>query len=159
MRRVIVYYSYSGNTKSIVEKIVDKYGYDCFEIKPTEDYSEDYNLVVSSEEKLVPMDYQPDIQQLDIDFSKYDEIVLATPVWWYSVASPVNTFIHNYDLLKKPIIAVVTNGGYIGRAMENIEKVTGSAITNSISLKFEEGRLMNKYEFEDWLNELDEDLI
>ena len=159
MKRVIVYYSYTGNTKSIVEKIKEKYGYDTFEIKPANEYSDDYNLVVESEEKLVPMDYQPDIEELNIDFNNYDEIILATPVWWYSVASPVNTFIHTHDFLGKPIIAVVTNGGYIGRTLENIEKVTGSPINNSISLKFEEGRLINKYEFEDWLNELDEDLI
>ena len=159
MKRVIVYYSYTGNTKSIVEKIKEKYGYDSFEIKPTKEYSDDYNLVVESEEKLVPMDYQPDIEELDIDFSKYDEIILATPVWWYSVASPVNTFIHTHDFLKKPIIPVVTNGGFLGRTLENISKVTGSEIKNPLSLKFEDGRLMDKYEFEDWLNDLDEDLI
>ncbi|MBQ8131922.1 MAG: NAD(P)H-dependent oxidoreductase [Bacilli bacterium] len=161
MKRVIIFYSYTNNTRSIVQKIKEKYGYDSFEIKPTEEYSDDYNLVVSSEEKLVPMDYQPDIQEMDVDFSNYDEVILCTPVWWYSVASPVNTFLHNYDLKGKTIIPVATNGGWLGRTFENIEKVTGCKLEKPLSLKFDENRLVDPYEFEDWLNGLEEseDLI
>ena len=156
MNRLIVFYSYSGNTKSIVDRICDKYKYDVAEIKPKEAYDSDYDKVVSSEEKLVPLDYQPDIQPLNIDLNLYDEIILCTPVWWYSVASPVNTFLHQYDLSQKTIIPVATNGGWLGRAFENIEKITGASLKKAISLKFENKHLSNLYELEDWLNKLEE---
>ena len=157
MKRIIVFYSYSGNTKDIAYKIREKYNYDLVEIKTVEDYSEDYEAVLASEEKLVPLDYQPDIEKIDVDFSKYDEIILCTPVWWYSVASPVNTFLHTYDLKNKPLIVVATNGGWIGRTFDNIAKLTESEIKNTISLTYEDGRLTSTYEFEDWLNNLEED--
>ncbi len=156
MKRLIVFYSYSNNTRGIAKEIQDKYNYDCVEIKTKEAYSEDYNLVLQSEEKLVPMDYQPDIEDINIDLNLYDEIILCTPVWWYSVASPVNTFLHTYNLKDKTIIPVATNGGWLGRTFENIEKLTGCKIKNSISLKFDENRLVSTYEFEDWLNNLEE---
>ena len=155
MKRIIIFYSYSGNTKDIAYKIREKYNYDLVEIKTVEDYSEDYEAVLASEEKLVPLDYQPDIEKLDVDFSKYDEIILCTPVWWYSVASPVNTFLHTYDLKNKPLIVVATNGGWIGRTFDNIAKLTESEIKNTISLTYEDGRLTSTYEFEDWLNNLE----
>ncbi len=156
MKRIIIFYSYSNNTRKIAEKIHEKYGYDMVEIKPVEDYSTDYQKVVDSEEKLVPLDYQPDIEKLDIKIANYEEIILCTPVWWYSVASPVNTFLHNYPLKGKTIIPVATNGGWLGRTFENIEKITGANIKNPISLKFEGDRLINLYDFEDWLNNLEQ---
>lgn len=156
MKRIIIFYSYSNNTRKIAEKIHEKYGYDMVEIKTAEEYSTDYQKVVDSEEKLVPLDYQPDIQEINVKLDNYDQIILCTPVWWYSVASPVNTFLHNYSLKGKTIIPVATNGGWLGRTFENIEKISGATLEKPISLKFEGDRLINLYEFEDWLNNLEE---
>lgn len=156
MKRVIVFYSYTNNTKNIAEQIRDKYGYDMVEIRPVEGYSDDYQKVVESEEKLVPLDYQPEIKDIDYDFSDCDEVILCTPVWWYSVASPVNTFLHKYDLKGKTIIPVATNGGWLGRTFDNIASVSSCDIKNPLSLKYEDERLTNPYDFEDWLNKLEE---
>jgi len=157
MNRLIVFYSYSNNTRNIVSKIKEKYGYDCVEIKPVEAYPDDYEKVVASEEKLVPMDYQPDIEPIDVDFDQYDEIILCTPVWWYSVASPVNTFLHKYYMPGKTIIPVATNGGWLGRTFDNIAAISGCKIEKALSLKFEEDLLTNPYEFEEWLENLEEE--
>ena len=155
-KRLIIFYSYSNHTREIDKKIKEKYNYDCIEIKPVEEYSDDYDKVVQTEEKLVPLDYQPDILPIEVDFNNYDEIILCTPVWWYSVASPVNTFIHSYDLKGRVVIPVATNGGYLGRTFENIEKITGCIIDRPLSLKYDGDILTNPYEFEDWLNNLEE---
>lgn len=157
MKRLIVFYSYTNNTRGIVDKIKNRYNYDTVEIKTKEEYSDDYDKVVASEEKLVPLDYQPDIEPLDIDFNQYDEIILCTPVWWYSVASPVNTFLHTYNLKEKTIIPIATNGGWLGRTFDNIANLTGANIKKSLSLQFDKGRLTNPYEFEDWLDHLEDD--
>lgn len=155
MKRLIIYYSYTNNTRGIVEKIKEKYNYDVVEIKTVEEYSEDYNKVVASEEKLVPLDYQPDIKKIDVNLDDYDEIILCTPVWWYSVASPVNTFLHSYNLEGKTIIPVATNGGWLGRTFDNIKNLSKAKIEKEISLKFEKDLLTNPYEFEEWLNNLE----
>ena len=133
--RTIVYYSYSGNTRGIVSRIKDKYDYDVLEIKPVIPYSDNYDEVVDRATTDTKNDYQPEIQKLDI--SKYDEIILCTPVWWYTVASPVNTFLHDYDLKDKVIIPVATNGGWLGHAIEDIEKITCARFKIRVSLKFD----------------------
>ena len=150
--RVIVYYSYSGNTRGIVSRIKDKYDYDVLEIKPVIPYSDNYDEIVDKATTDTKNDYQPEIQKLDI--SKYDEIVLCTPVWWYTVASPVNTFLHDYDLKDKVIIPVATNGGWLGHAIEDIENKGGARIKNPVSLKFDGNELIDDDKFENWLKGL-----
>ena len=150
--RAIVYYSYSGNTRGIVSRIKDKYDYDVLEIKPVIPYSDNYDEVVDRATTDTKNDYQPEIQKIDI--SKYDEIVLCTPVWWYTVASPVNTFLHDYDLKDKVIIPVATNGGWLGHAIEDIENKSGASIKNPVSLKFDGNELIDDDKFENWLKGL-----
>ena len=150
--RAIVYYSYSGNTRGIVSRIKDKYDYDVLEIKPVISYSDNYDEVVDRATTDTKNDYQPEIQKIDI--SKYDEIVLCTPVWWYTVASPVNTFLHDYDLKDKVIIPVVTNGGWLGHTIDDIAEKSGSRIKDAISLKFDGNKLCEKEKFENWLKGL-----
>ena len=152
--RTIVYYSYSGNTRGIVSRIKDNYDYDVLEIKPVIPYSDNYDEVVDRATTDTKNDYQPEIQKLDI--SKYDEIILRMPVWWYTVASPVNTFLHDYDLKDKVIIPVATNGGCLGHAIEDIEKKSGARIKNPVSLKFDGNELTEDDKFENWLKGLDD---
>lgn len=150
--RTIVYYSYSGNTRGIVSRIKDNYDYDVLEIKPVIPYSDNYDEVVDRATTDTKNDYQPEIQKLDI--SKYDEIILRMPVWWYTVASPVNTFLHDYDLKDKVIIPVATNGGWLGHAIEDIGKKSGARIKNPVSLKFDGNELIDDDKFENWLKGL-----
>ena len=152
--RTIVYYSYSGNTRGIVARINNNDAYDVLEIKPVIPYSDNYDEVVDRATTDTKNDYQPEIQKLDI--SKYDEIILRMPVWWYTVASPVNTFLHDYDLKDKVIIPVATNGGWLGHAIEDIEKKSGARIKNPVSLKFDGNELTEDDKFENWLKGLDD---
>ena len=46
MKKAIVYYSYSGHTKRIIDMIKEKIDADVFEIKPKEPYSTNYDEVV-----------------------------------------------------------------------------------------------------------------
>ena len=61
-----------------------------------EAYSDNYDEVVERAVDDTKNKYQPEI--MDLDISKYDELILGTPVWWYTVASPVNTFLNKYNL-------------------------------------------------------------
>lgn len=56
MKTIVVYYSYTSNTKRLVDQIIERYHYDCVEIEPVEAYSDDYQKVVDEAEKLVPQD-------------------------------------------------------------------------------------------------------
>ena len=84
MKKVIVYYSYRGNTKSIAEMIQKSTGADIARIETVVPYDGDYNSVVNQGQDEVNSGYCPEIKPLNIDLSKYDEVILGTPVWWYT---------------------------------------------------------------------------
>ena len=95
MKKVIVYYSYRGNTKSIAEMIQKSTGADIARIETVVPYDGDYNSVVNQGQDEVNSGYCPEIKPLNIDLSKYDEVILGTPVWWYTFAPAMHTFLTN----------------------------------------------------------------
>ena len=68
MKKAIVYYSYSGNTKSIVDMIKEK------------PYSNDYDEVVDLGQEEVNSNTLREIEDININLDNYDTIILATPV-------------------------------------------------------------------------------
>lgn len=78
MKKAIVYYSYSGHTKRIVDMIKEKIYADVFEIKPKEPYSTDYDEVVDLGQDEVNRNYLREIEDININLDNYDTIILAT---------------------------------------------------------------------------------
>lgn len=152
MKKLIVYYSYSGNTEKLVNIIKDKIDCDVVEIKTVNKYSEDYETVVEEAKDEINNNYMPEIKDINIDLSKYNDIILATPVWWYTYAPAVNTFLHKYDLTGKNIIPLVTNGGFIGHTIKDIESASGGVIVNEVNLRFNKDKLVNEDDFKKWLD-------
>ena len=155
MKKLIIYYSYTGNTKNIIEKIADKIDCDILRIEPITPYSNNYQEVVDEALEQTKANYQPEIKTFDIDLNKYSEIILGTPVWCYTFASPINTFLNKYDLSDKIIIPVVTNGGWIGHTIEDIKNVTKALIKDELNLKFDGNILKNEEEFNKWVERID----
>lgn len=91
-KKLIVYYSYTGNTRKIAESIKQKLNCDILEIKPVVPYSTDYQTVVDQEQNNSSANKTPEIQDINVDLSKYDEIILGTPVWWYTIVPVIRTF-------------------------------------------------------------------
>ena len=78
MKKAIVYYSYSGNTKSIVDIIKEKVDADVFEIKPKTPYSTNYDVVVDLGQEEVNSNTLREIEDININLDNYDTIILAT---------------------------------------------------------------------------------
>lgn len=81
MNKLIVYFSYTNNTRMIANKIKEKLNCDILEVKTVIPYSEDYETVVNDEQNSEASNHLPEIQKIDVDLSQYDEIILGTPVW------------------------------------------------------------------------------
>ncbi len=107
---LVAYFSLSGNTKSVAEKIADCKNADLFEIKPVEEYPTDYTTVVNIAKKEKNSDYQPDLVDYG-DVSDYDVIFIGTPVWWYTMAQVVKAYVLHNDFSGKIIVPFCTHGG------------------------------------------------
>ena len=123
MNKLVVYFSYTGHTESIAKRIKEKLNCDILEIKTVIPYSDDYDTVVNDEQNSEASNHLPEIQKIDIDLTKYDEIILGTPVWWYRPVPAIRTFLTQNDLSNKTIKPFATNAGWLGRTFSEINKL------------------------------------
>lgn len=149
---LIAYYSYSGNTKRVAEKIQQLTNGDIFEIMPKKAYPNNYNDVVNLAKDEKQKDIKPELTD-NGNVKDYDIIFLGTPVWWYTMASPVKTFLSNNDFSGKTIVPFCTHGGggasstYID--MQKLAK--GAKVTEGYT-SYENSA--KDSEIADWINKL-----
>ena len=138
MNKLIVYFSYTNNTRKIANKIKEKLHCDILEIKTVIPYSEDYQSVVDDEQNSEASNYLPEIQDINIDLDKYDEIILGTPVWWYRPVPAIRTFLTQNDLSGKTIKPFATNAGWIGKTFKEIKSLCpNSKVEDELNIIFE----------------------
>lgn len=154
MNTLILYYSYGGNTKRIAEMIQKRIGGDLAEIETARPYSGDYNSVVDQGQQEVNRGYMPEIKPLKVNVQAYDRIVLGSPVWWYTFAPAMKTFLHTYDLSGKTVFPFATNGGWIGHTFQDFEKeCKGADVRKGLNVKFDEATLRTpEREIEAWIS-------
>ncbi|MGB9856732.1 MAG: flavodoxin [Dictyoglomaceae bacterium] len=121
---LIVYYSWSGNTRKAAE-IIHKYvGGKIIEIEPEKPYPKSYNDTVRQAKKEIEAKYKPPIKPKVEGINEFDIIFIGTPNWWSTIAPPVATFLSEHDFSGKTIIPFCTHGGGgKGRIVEDISKL------------------------------------
>ncbi len=157
MKAVIIYYSLSGNTKKIAEKIRESIGADIAEIKTVLPYEGSYNEIVEKGHKEVNSGFSPAIRPLDAELEKYDTVILGTPVWWYTFAPAVKTFFEKNNLSGKTIYPFATNGGWIGHTFEDIKKICpASNVKSGLDVYFSSSNLKTKEsQIKSWISNIE----
>ncbi len=108
---LIVYYSYSGNTKKVAQAIQDKIGGDMFEIKTEGTYPENYNEMVQQAKEEITNNYRPALTTKLENLAQYDVVFIGTPNWWSTITPQLSSFLQAYDLSGKTVIPFITHGG------------------------------------------------
>lgn len=140
MKKLVVYYSYTGNTKMIAEKIANKINADIEEITPVKAYSKDYQSVVDSTEDNEQTKETPEINKLKHNIAEYDEIIVGSPLWWYTITPPIRTFLKENNFSGKKVVLFVTNAGWPGRAIKEATELAennGAEVINTKEILFE----------------------
>lgn len=158
MSKLIVYFSYTNNTRTIANKIKERLNCDILEIKAVIPYSEDYQSVVDDEQNSEASNHLPEIQDINIDLNKYDEIILGTPVWWYRPVPAIRTFLTQNDLSGKTIKPFATNAGWLGKTFKEIKTLCpNSKIENELNIVFEsysDKLVTSEKEISNWIDSL-----
>ena len=152
MKTLIVYYSYTNNTEKVAKRIAELKKYDILKLEPLVDYSTDYQKVVDEEEAKMDSEENVELKPINVDLNQYDRIILGTPVWWYTMAPVVRSFLSSNNLNGKKVIAFITNGGWIGHTVEDIKKYC--EIENYINLKFNSDKIQDEKFLLDWIDNL-----
>lgn len=145
MKNLIIYYSYGGNTRRIAKLIQENTGGDLAEIRTVQPYTGSYTEVVDQGQKEVGSGYMPEIEPLSVDPAGYDRIILGSPVWWYTFAPAVKTFLSRYDLSGKVVCPFSTNGGWPGHLLKDVaDACKGADVRKGMDIRFEEDRLVTE---------------
>ena len=157
-KKIVVYFSYTGHTKMIAEKISKELNCDILEIQPVKPYSSDYQKVVDEEQNNSSTNKTPEIQKIDLKLDDYDEIIIGTPVWWYTIAPVIRTFLKENNLSGKIIKPFATNAGWLGQTFKEIERLCpDSKVEKGMNIVFEsysDNLVTSPDEIDEWINEL-----
>ena len=105
MKRLIAFFSWSNNTKRLVEGVNKEINADVIRIERKIPYSSDYNQCAYVEAKEeVDNKIYPEIKHLKVNFDEYDEILLFFPIWWYTFPMPIGTFVKELGGYKGKVI-------------------------------------------------------
>lgn len=108
---LVVYFSWSGNTKSVAEEIGRQTGAELFELAPETPYSNDYDTVLDEAKTEQSEDARPGIMGTINGFENYNVIFVGYPNWWGDAPMIIYSFLDDYDLSGKTIIPFCTSGG------------------------------------------------
>ncbi len=132
-KKLIVYFSHTGNTLTLASLINRKIGGDMFKIQPTELYSYDYDETLARAEKEKKENARPEFTEKIENIDEYDTIFLGYPIWLDTMPMVVYTFLDTYNLDGKLIIPFCTYGGESG--METTLKDIKNAEPNATVLE------------------------
>jgi len=115
MKKLVAYFSASGVTKVVAEKLVKVVGGDLYEIKPEQPYtSADLNWMDKNSRSSIEMkdhSSRPSIVNKMENIKEYDVVYIGFPIWWYVAPTIINTFLESYDFSGKTVIPFATSGG------------------------------------------------
>ena len=157
---LVIYYSFSGNSKKIADYVQKKLNADILGLKPKVPFSSDYDEVVEEwQNNDIKRDVE--IENIDKDLNQYNKIVLITGTWWYSITPVMKRFLKDYDLSGKDVIVASSNSGWIGHSLKDYETLLkNSNIKGELDLLFsansnERDKLLIPMEkIDEWINKL-----
>ena len=118
-KTLLVYYSFTGNIEKAAVAVKDQTSTDVIQIQPAQkglnyaanNYSLGSDLVDQIRSKPNDASSYPAIDPVDVDFSKYDTVIIGTPLWWSNMAAPMQTFLfqHGGKMAGKNIGLIVSS--------------------------------------------------
>ena len=152
---LVIYYSLSGNTEKIAKEIAQQTSADIFKIETIKKYSTP-SVYVKSKQELSTKEY-PSLQEKPLDLSQYDTIFVGGPVWWYTMAPPLFSFLKQTDFQGKNVVPFSTQGSNYGKFFIDFANIVQNANIktaenfNNLSSEYDEA-VKNK--ITTWLNNL-----
>ena len=128
---LVVYFSATGTTKGVAEKIAGITGADTYEIKAAQEYTDaDLNWNDSSSRSTKEQNdssVRPEIGSDAVSLDGYTTIYIGYPIWWGEEPRIMDTFVENYSFDGITMIPFCTSSSSgIGRSGQNLADNAGS---------------------------------
>lgn len=136
MKTLVVYYSLEGNTKLIADVISKEMSCDVLQLTPKKEVPKKGFLKFVLGGKQVVLNQKPELQPFNVDFDKYDCIVMGSPVWAGTYASAFNTLFSQVSFKNKKIALFCCYAGNEGKTFDAFKsKLGGNEVIGQIGFK------------------------
>lgn len=125
-KTLVIYYSLTGRTRDIAQKIQAKTNADIYEIKTTQPLPAGPALYTGVKKQLGTKAY-PAIETGWPALAGYDTIFIGAPVWWYTAATPFLAFLQQADFQGKKVVPFSTQGSNPGTFMDDVKAAAQNA--------------------------------
>ena len=145
-KTLIVYYSWSGNTRGVANEIRRQTGFDAVELTLVKPYSQNYNKVLNEAQHDQHIQARPALAVKIDNFDQYDTVILGYPNWWASIPMPIATLLESYDFSGKTILPFCSHGGgRFGQSLTAIAKLAPNAkLGEGLSVHYSGGGSLSK---------------
>ncbi len=127
---LVAYFSCTGTTEDVAEKIASKTGGTLFEIVPAVPYTAadlDYNSDCRANREQNDPAARPALAQT-ADTDGYDVVFLGYPIWWAQAPKIIYTFLESGDFSGKTIVPFCTSGSSgVGSSATNLHPLAKNA--------------------------------
>lgn len=116
---LVVYYSYTNNTHTIVTDLLTQIRADVVRVEPAEkgldyaanNYALGSSLIAAIRENPNDASSYPAIDPVDVALENYSTVIVAAPLWWSNMAAPLQTFLfhHGHEMAGKHIGLIVSS--------------------------------------------------
>ena len=120
MDKLFIYFSVSGNGELVAEKMKEK-EYDIVKVIPKKKLPKSFFGLIMKGGFLAGIKNKMKIEDLNVDYSAYKEIVIGSPIWNGRITPPINTVIADENIKDKIISFIFYAGG--GEAPKTIKRV------------------------------------
>ena len=144
-KTIICYFSATGTTKVVAEKLANLLNGNLFEIEPVIKYTnEDLNWMDEKSRTTLEKNdesIRPEIKNKLDDINEYNNVIIGFPVWWYKEPNIIDTFVEENNLEDKNVYVYVTSGGstfagslkHLKDKYPNINFISGKTLNENIS--------------------------
>ena len=132
VKKLVAYFSASGVTAKVAERLAQAVDADLFEIAPAQPYTTaDLDWTNKKSRSSVEMNdpaSRPAIVDMPENLATYDTVFIGFPIWWYTAPTIIKTFLEAGDFAGKKIALFATSGSSgMGKTQRDLEPCAPSA--------------------------------
>ncbi len=125
MKKLVIFYSKSGTTKKVGEEIADALKADTEEIIDLRNRSGPIGYLTAGRDAM--KNIKTEIKELKNNPTKYDIIIIGTPIWGWTVTPAIRTLLSLYKTKKVAFFCTMGGSGH-EKAFAEMEKLSSKPV-------------------------------
>jgi len=127
-KSLVIFYSQTGATEKVANLLAEKSGADIDSVVAVNPYNGNFGETIARCQEEKRKGELPELKPLTKDIAKYDTLYIGSPVWFGTMAPPMESYLKQVDLSGKVVVPFVTFGsGGLETTVADMKKAQAKA--------------------------------